>query len=246
MKKQQDEISIKELFNIFIPKLWIVIIVAVVFAAILGGYSEFVKKDTYSSSAAFVMLKTPTQYNDSDTNSAVTTGLNSAEIEAMQKMINMSETVMETSSFLTVLKEELVARYPEYSGVSLGQLKSALSITVDGDSTVFYVSAVTNDSKLSYAIAEVAHDKLPDKIEEVFSTYSIKIKDIDPPRQALSPDSKDTVKKAAIGFIAGAVASLLAIFVISKLDVVVRSKDKIENNFDIPIIGVIPSVGEDK
>ncbi len=246
MKKHQDEISIKELFNIFVPKLWIVVVVSVLCAVVLGGYAAFIQKDTYTSSGAFVMLKTPTQYNDSDTNSATTTGLNFNEIEAMQKMIEMSETVMKTSSFLTVIKEELVARYPEYSKVSLGQLQSALSITVDGDSTVFYVSVVSNDPKLSYAIAEVTYDKLPDEIEEVFSTYSIKIKDIDPPRKSLSPDSKGTVKKAAIGFIGGAVISLLAIFVISKLDVVIRSKDKIENSLDIPIIGVIPSFSEDK
>jgi capsular polysaccharide biosynthesis protein len=246
MKKQQDEISIKELFNIFIPKLWIVAIVSVLFAALLGGYTVFIQKDTYTSAGAFVMLKTPTKYNDSDTNSATTTGLNANEIEAMQNMIEMSETVMETSSFLTVIKEELVARYPEYSGISLGQLQSALSITVDGDSTVFYLSAVSGDSKLSYAIAEVANDKFPEKIEDVFSTYSIKIKSIDPPRQALSPDGKGTVKKALIGFIFGAVVSMIAIFVVSKLDVIVRSKEKIENNYDIPIIGVIPGQTEDK
>lgn len=246
MKKQHDEISIKELFNIFIPKLWIVAIVSIIFAALLGGYTAFIQKDTYTSSGAFVMLKTPTQYNDSGTNNATTTGLNFNEIEAMQNMIEMSETVMETSSFLTVIKEELATRYPEYSKVSLSQLQSALSITVDGESTVFYVSAVTGDAGLSYAIAEVANEKLPGKIEDVFSTYSIKIKSIDPPRQAISPDGKGAVKKAIIGFIFGAVVSMLAVFVISKLDVVIRSKDKIENNYDIPIIGVIPGQTEDK
>lgn len=246
MKKQQDEISIKDLFNIFLPKLWIVAIVSILFAALLGGYTAIIQKDTYSSVSTFVMVKIPTQYSDGQTNGAVTTGLNSAEIEAMQKMITMSEQVMETNDFLNVIKRALVEKYPQYASISIAKLKEMLSISIDGEATVFKLTAVSTDSALSYAVADVVHDKLPEKIEDVFSSYSIKIKDIDPPREAKAPNSKGTLKKAAIGFIGGAVLSMLAIFVVSKLDVVVRSKEKLEDSFDIPLIGVIPSVEDDK
>ena len=245
MKKQQDEISIKDLINIFLPKIWIVAIVSIVFAAVLGGYTAFIQRDTYSSTSTFVMVKIPTQYGDEDTNGAVTTGLNSAEIDAMQKMITMSEQILKTTDFLNVIKLALAEKYPQYASVSISTLKQMLSIKIDGEATVFKLVAISTDAKLAYAVADVVHEKMPDKIEDVFSTYSIRIKDIDQPRQPGSPNSKGTLKKAAIGFIGGAVLSMLAIFVISKLDVVVRNKEKLEDSFDIPLIGVIPTVEEE-
>ena len=61
MKKQREEITIKELIDIFLPKIWIVALVAVVFAGLLGGYSMFLKDDTYTSTASFIMVKTAIQ-----------------------------------------------------------------------------------------------------------------------------------------------------------------------------------------
>lgn len=245
MKKKQDEISIKDLINIFLPKAWIIVIVAVAFAAVLGGYSVFLEKDTFTSKSTFVMVKTPTQYGSESGNNAITTGLNGAEIEAMQAMIAMSEQIMETNSFLSIIKNELVARDASFSSVTLAELKQMLSIKVVGEATVFNVSVTSGNSRLSYEVADVVHDMLPEKIEEVFSSYSIKIKDIDPPRVSTRPNNKNTLRNAIIGFAGGALVSMLVIFVVSKLDVVVRSKEKLEDNFDIPVIGVIPHLDDE-
>lgn len=241
MKKQREEITIKDLFNIFVPKIWIIALVTIVCAAVLGGYTMFIKEDTYTSKAKFIMVKIPTQYaEDSGTTSAVTTGLNAQEIEAMQQMISMSEQVMETDDYLITVKEALVAKDEKYKSVSLGQLRQFLSIKIVGEATVFDLSAVTNDAQLSYDILDVVYHTLPSVIGETFKSYSIEIKVIDSPDKATSADGKGVLKNTVIGGLAGVVLSMLAVFIISKLDVVVRSKEKLEQSFDIPIIGMIP------
>ena len=48
MKKHNDEITLKDIFDIFLPKIWLIALVAVIFAAMLGGYTLFVKEDTYT------------------------------------------------------------------------------------------------------------------------------------------------------------------------------------------------------
>ena len=245
MKKQREEITIKELIDIFLPKIWIVALVAIVFAGLLGGYSMFLKDDTYTSRASFVMVKIPTQYNDTTGTTAVTTGLTASEIQAMQSMIAMSEQVIQTHDYLSDVKEALVARDARYESVSVGQLREMLAIKIVGDATCFDLSVVSKDAQLSYDVSDIVYQTFPDVIEDVFDSYSVTIKMIDPPRKAASANSKGTFKNAVIGGVAGAVLSVLVIFVISKLDVVIRSKEKLEGSFDIPVIGLIPKFEED-
>ena len=245
MREQNDEITIKELFDIFLPKLWVIILVAALCAGMLGGYSMFIKEDTYTSTASFIMVKTPTQYGSTTGSTAITTGLSASEIDAMQSMIGMTEQIMKTNQYLTQVKEALVEKDPKYENISTKYLKGVLSIKVVGEATVFNLSTITNDPQLSYDIADVVYHTLPDVIRNYYEEYSISIKVIDPPLKAASRNARGTFKNAFIGGLAGGVIAMLAVFVISKLDIVIRSKEKIEQSFKIPVIGVIPSFDMD-
>ena len=216
-----------------------------IFAGLLGGYSMFLKDDTYTSTASFVMVKIPTQYNENSSSTAVTTGLTASEIEAMQRMISMSEQVIKTNEYLSDVKEQLVARDAKYESLSVGALRQMISIKVVGEATCFNLSVISTDAQLSYDVTDVVYHTFPGVIEDVFDSYSVTIKMIDPPLKASNANSKGVFKNAVIGGFAGAILSVLVVFVISKLDVIVRSKEKIENSFDIPIIGLIPRFEDD-
>ena len=84
MKKQNEELTLKDILNIFLPKLWFLVLVAVVCAAVLGAMTAM-KKNTYTAESTFMMVKVPVSNSE-----ATNTGLNAAEIEAMQKMISSS------------------------------------------------------------------------------------------------------------------------------------------------------------
>ena len=239
-RQNSDEITIRGLVEIFVPKLWIIALVGVLFAGVFGFYSAFVKDDTYTSTAKFIMVKTPTKYNENVTGAAQNTGINANEIAAMQSLIDMSEQVMKTDDFLVSVKEELVKRNEDYEKLEISTLRSMLSISLDGEGTVFDLKCVSKDSKLSFDITEVVYLTLPDVIREVFSSYAIIIKDIQTPTEAKAPNSKNTARNTIIGLLAGVLLAMVVVFVISKLDVAIRTKEKIESNFDIPVIGVIP------
>ena len=245
MKKQNEEITIKELIDIFLPKIWLIALITIVFAGALGGYSMFMKDDTYTSTASFIMVKIPTKYDGNSGSTAVTTGLNASEIEAMQYMIGMAEQIMETNDYLTTVKTALVERDARYQSVSVNALKSMLSIKVVGDATCFDLSVLSTDPQLSYDVSEVVYQTFPAVIEKYYSSYSISIKLIDTPVKATSANSKGVLKNAVIGGFGGGVLALLLVFVVAKLDVIVRSKEKIEQSLDIPIIGLIPRFESD-
>lgn len=245
MREQNDEITIKELFDIFLPKLWVIILVAAIFAGMLGGYSMFIKEDTYTSTASFIMVKTPTQYGGTSGSTAITTGLSASEIDAMQSMIGMTEQIMETNQYINSIKEALVEKDAKYEKISGATLRSALSIKVVGEATVFDLTATTTDPQLSYDITDIVYHTLPDVIGDYYKEYSISIKVIDPPLKAINRNPRGTIRNALIGGFAGAVLTALVVFIVAKMDIVIRSKEKIEQTFNIPVIGVIPRFESD-
>jgi capsular polysaccharide biosynthesis protein len=240
MKERNEEITIKELFEIFLPKMWIIILIAAICAGMLGCYSMFIKQDTYTSTASFIMVKTPTQYGTTSGSAAITTGLSASEIDAMQSMISMTEQIMETNQYLSSVKDALVAKNPEYESLSLAHMRKLLSIKVVGEATVFDLSATTTDPVMSYDIMDVVYHTLPDLIGDYYKEYSISIKVIDPPVKEIGRNARGTIKNAFIGGFAGAVLTALVVFIVAKLDIIIRSKEKLEQSFDIPVIGVIP------
>ena len=110
---------------------------------------------------------------------------------------------------------------------------------VSTNTTCYYFSVTSTNPEVSLAIAEVAGDLLVEKYEDDHN-YAIKILTNEEPVLPMAANSKHVVRNAAIAFAAGLLVTLLVIFVASRFDVVIRSREKIEENFDIPILGVIP------
>ncbi len=232
MKKQNDDITIKGLVDIFLPKLWIVAIVSVLFAVLFGGYSMLFKKDAYTSTGKYMVSKVNYSNNEAQT------GLNSSEILAMQAMIANAQEIIDTNKFASQVIERLESEYSR-TDVSAASIRKMMKVSLSNDETTCYFFSVTSgDPVLSWQVAEIAGDLL---IEEYGKTkYAIEITEIDDALVPKSPNSKNVMRNAVIGFAGGFVVSLLVVFIASRFDVIIRSREKIEENFDIPILGVIP------
>ena len=53
MKKRNEEVTFKDILDVFIPKIWIIAIAAVVLAVVMGAYSAFFVEDTYTTKTIF-------------------------------------------------------------------------------------------------------------------------------------------------------------------------------------------------
>lgn len=231
MSTKKDTLSAKKLLDIFLPKLWIIALVAVIFSLAFGVYS-YTREDVYSSTGKYMVRKVP--YED---DSSKTTGLNQNEIIAMQGMIANAKEIITTGNFC----KEVSERVRRQTGVTVSpeQLKSSMSVSLCNDETTCYYFKVTNvQQQLAADIAQVAGSLLSDMFKDM--GYAIAVDEIDTPQPAAAPDGKNVTRNAIIGFIIGIALSAVIVFVVSKFDVVVRSKEKLESNFDFPILGVIP------
>ncbi len=229
MKKESREMTIKDLMDIFVPKIWLIALVSIVCAAVMGGYSLFLKPDTYTSESTFSMVKVRMDGSDQ------TTGINPTEIEGMQYIIKSAAYVLASRTFAEQVRAELEG----FEDVTIKQIQRMVSISLIGDTTNFRLSVVSGDPELSKAVADITYRNFPDNMTKRFS-YAVKIVEIDPPLLPESPDGSNAVRNSLIGFAIGMIVTMLVVFIFAKLDVIIRSRESIESAFDIPLLGVIP------
>ena len=234
MKKQNGEITIKDILDIFIPKLWFILLVGAICAVALGGFASM-KTNTYTAQSTFMMVKVPMSNSE-----ATNTGLNAAEIEAMQQMISSSKYVLSSTSFCQKVRERLDG----YENVKISDIASMISVSLMDDTTCFAITTQSTDPKLSHDIANVVHELFPEDLMERLP-YAIKISTLDYPEVPENADDKNVARNAFIGGAAGLVLSALIVFLVAKFDVVIRSREKLEESFNIPILGVIPRLDPD-
>lgn len=224
MKKEHDEVTFKDLLNIFVPKLWLIAIVSVICSAVLGLYSAFIKKDTYTSYSTMYVFKSATAANTSD-------------IAIAQEMISIYEIIIRTDEVLNIIISKLPVEYAK-SNITTDFLRSALTVSDLGNNGAFKISFTTGDPKLSKLLAEIAEMIIPSEIISRIPN-ALRLTILESPSDA-KQNNKYTFRNVIIGFLAGALLSAFFIWIISMFDVVIRDRKKIEDNFDIPILGVLP------
>ena len=225
MKKKSEGFSIGDLVDIFLPKIWLIVIVAMLFGFAMGAYALFVKEDTYTSEVTFDI---PIGY----------VNVNLSELEYSQKLVDKYKehiklTPVVRSIYDRVLADELYKQECE-DVVTVGMISGALSFQQRGETTLFTIKVTTTDSKLSYIIAEQVKNELVETHDED------DLQVVARPEQPVAPNSKNTIRNTLLGVVVGAVLAMAVIFVANVLDVTVRSRKKLEDTFDYPVLGVIP------
>lgn len=226
MKKHNDEFTLKDLFGLFVPKLWLIGIVSVIGAVVLGLSSEFLVKDTYTSKV--------TMYSYIDSVNA-----DISDISVAEQQVKIYGQLFKSKKFLTAVFEKL----DDTSKQTYASLDSKPTISVkQKDSTsVFDVSVTSTDPMMAYAMAEAIKAVCEDNIiKEDFIPNASEVGVFNDPELPKVHNSKNVVRNAIIGFAGGAILAMIVIFIYNLFDVTVRDRKKLEDNFETPILGVIP------
>ena len=233
MSRKNKETTIKDLIEVFLPKLWIILLVGVLLAGIMSVYSIFIKKDTYTASAEIYVYK-----SSNSTSTSTTTG----DIAAAEEMVNIYERAIGGDDFMEHVCLKLKEKNAKYEYIP-AQLKSMITMTKVEDTPNFIIKVTTGDRELSADIADVIVNEsiAVGKLEEIIRNNH-KSSIIESPKSAneISANSKNTVRNAIIAFLAGVILSAVCIWIFASFDVTIRSQKKIEDLLDVPVLGVIP------
>ena len=229
MIKRNDEFSLKELVTLFIPKLWLIVIIGLIAGSVFGVYSAFVKEETYTSKAKIHIVKQ---------NSTISSG----DMDVMNKVIEDYKILVNTDIFLNYVLQDVISD-EEYATngwqIDNGYISSHMHATGVTDD-ILEISITTDDKYKSHLIASVIANVIVDKSSDLFAfegTLTLKL--LNPPTPN-SANSKNVTRNTFIGFMGGSFLAMIVVFLFAQFDIYVHDKKKLEETFDLPIIGLIP------
>ena len=229
MIKKTKETTFKDIVEIFLPKLWLMLLVAVVCAAALSVYSAVIKTDTYTSSSIVYVYNERTNSTTTSTN----------DLQAAEQMVSVYNIAIKSDKFLKlVIGNGSLSKYQ----LSTAAIKKMIKITQVDETAVFQIAVTSSDPMLAYDVAVAVTSGIETYIqgESGLVKNALLSSVLEDPSIPKAPNGKGTVSNALIAFVVGFVITAVIVWAYSFFDVVIRSTKKIEDNLDIPVLGVIP------
>ena len=238
MRKRNEDFSLKELVNIFLPKLWLIMAISLVFGAVMAIYSKYIKDDTYTSTTKIPVIKNSSgvDYGVSDidfANSYLETYVEALTIpDFLIQVLEKFNAKGEAGAFGESYNKE------GWANLTYADIKGYISASTKHD--ILVISVTSPNSILSYGIADAIQEVFGEKSFLAYPPEVVDLQTLQAPKAATSANSRKVLLNTVIGLAVGAVIAMIMVFLISMYDVVIHDKKKIEDNFDVPILGVIP------
>jgi capsular polysaccharide biosynthesis protein len=219
---EEEIISLSEIFEA-LKKRWLMITVITLLCTIVSALvSIFVMKPMYETSTKLFIGKeenTNTTYDNND--------------------IMMYQKLLKTYSE-TIKTKDLIVRAVDRTSYDLtsAEVLEKLNVVTVADTQILQISYKSDDPSEAKALLEeitgefIATSKalVPNGNVTVIETVAL-------PEKPVSPNVKMNI---AIAFLLGLMISVGLVFLLEYMDNTYKSKEQLEKDLDIPVLGVIP------
>ncbi len=232
MEKRKDnpevEIDILPIFKQLLSKLWLIVIVGLVFAGIAFGATKVLIKPTYRSSF--------TAYVNNKHTQGSTESLTQSDLTAAKQLVSTYTRIIRSNTILTAAAETVHFDY------SFSQLQKMVTAEIQGDTEIISVHVTSQDPETAYIFANAIVKTAPKYMTEIVEGSSMKI--IDYPMYSDKRYKPNYFNYALLGFAFGALLVIIKVLVDYFKDDKISDEFELERRFDLPMLGVIPDVLE--
>ena len=229
-KKNMEEIEIKELFNIFWKKKFIIIAVAIIFAVVGGSYSVKFKKPMYKSSTTLLLAQNYEQESNKQENEITQT-----DISLNQKLVSTySELVKSKTVIKTVLQNLGMDQQLEE------EIADNITVNAVSDTQVIEITYINEDANIAFNIANELSNVFCDKVKEIYNINNVYI--VDKAEIPEEPYNINHIKTTIIFGLAGGVLTCAIVFILSLFDTTVKTSEEIEKNTGLNVLAQVPEI----
>ncbi len=211
-------------------RVWIIILIGLLGAAIGFSFASFVVAPQYSSS---VML----YVNNGVSVGGASFSISSSQIMAAQNLVKTYVVLLNNRTTLEAVADKAGVDY------SYAQISSMIEAGAVDDTEVMRVKVTTGDpyeaEKIANAIAEV----LPRRISEIIEGSSMEV--VDSAVVRLQKVSPSITNYTALGMLLGILVAVLILAVVAILDDRIHDEEYLLQNYPYPILAKIPELGGD-
>ncbi|MFU7515544.1 YveK family protein [Clostridium sp. HCS.1] len=223
---EEQVIRLDELFEA-LKKRWLMILSITLIATILSAaLSFFVIKPQYEASTKVFIGK-----DESDSQAY------------SQNDVLMYQKLMKTYSE-AIKTKDLISRGLRGTSINLeaNEVLNNLTVVTVADTQILQIKYKSRNPQEAKAIIEGVSDEFIKTSKELVPNGNIKvIEKVELPQNPVSPNKKMNI---AIAFLLGLMVGVGLAFLLEFLDNTFKNKDQLEREFQIPVIGSIPTVKE--
>lgn len=223
---EEQVISISEIFEA-LKKRWILIVSITLVATLISGVlSFFVIKPTYETSTKVFIGKEESNQE----------GYNSSDIQMYKQLLQTyAETIKTNEVIQTAINNT-------NSDLTVSAVKGELTVTPVSDTQILQIKYQNKSPEVAKAILENITNEFVILAKELVPNGNVRvIEAVQLPENPVAPNKKMNV---AIAFLLGLMVSVGLVFLIEYLDNTFKSKEELEKELDIPVVGIIPEFEE--
>jgi capsular polysaccharide biosynthesis protein len=221
MKKQ---ITIGDLFQIFLQHIKLIIIVTLLGALLAFLYVTYFVTPMYSTSALIMVQNGSTQ----DSNISASTSSNLTGEKVNMSDISSSQTLANTCS--TLFRVD-----PDMKSIISG---ASISISVVEDSYFLRISSTSSNPHTAANIANLVANTAPQVFKKYFGDAG-RVDTVEEAGVPSRPSSPDVKRYVLIGLLAGLLLSLVISFLLEIIDTTIKPGDDLYKTYDVPVFAEI-------
>ncbi|MBR5542544.1 MAG: hypothetical protein IKU65_00395 [Oscillospiraceae bacterium] len=218
------ELDLKKTISVLFSKIWI-IITAMAVSGILFFLTNLLLITPMYTSQTLLYVS-----NMSERKSSIVT---TSDVAVSRDILDTCVVILNSRTVLDKVAEQSGL---DYSSKEIKNMISAQSVS---NTEVFRITVTHSDPMEAQIIADTILKVAPSEIKRVMNAGAVSV--IDYATLPLSPSSPNIPKNTVIGAMLGAMLAVFVILLLQIFDTRVKDEFVLVENFDLPIIGMIPS-----
>lgn len=220
-----EQISIVEVFKLFLFYLWRIVLAAIAGAVIAYCISSYYIMPTYTSRGSLYIN------NNSIKNSQ---NVNLTDLATSQQLAFTCIELLTSDTYLSKIQESTGLPY------TVQQINSMVVLESLNETEIIEIKAKTYYPEHSQIIVNAILNNASDEIIRVVGGGHIKV--VDGATFPLRPSSPNIPRNVILGFIFGGLLSMVLIFLMDSLDGRIKIEADLMVVKELPLLGVIPDI----
>jgi capsular polysaccharide biosynthesis protein len=224
LTREEQGVDLLKMFQALWGRVWLIVGVAVLVAALVLGYTVFFIAPTYS---AKVQLYVNNSFEGNNS------GISSSQVAAAQALADTYVVILGSRNVLDDVAEKTGLDY------SYLELKDMITGKAVNKTEVIEVTVTCEDYKHAAQIANAIAEVMPEKIAAVVQGSSVRV--VDYAVEDSEPVGPSYIISLAIGALLGILITCAWIIIAELTDTSIQSEEYLSETYrDIPLLAVIP------
>lgn len=221
---EEQVISIEEIFEALKKRWKMIALITIVATVISGVFSFFIIDPVYEASTKLFVGK---EENSEEV-------YNSNDIAMYQKLLKTYSETIKTRDLLTSAIKD--SKYD----LEVGAVSSALTVVPVADTQILQIKYQSKDPKEAEIVLKAISNNFIKTSKELVPNGNVRtIEAVEMPEKPVSPNKKMNI---AIAFLLGLMVSVGLVFLLEYLDNTYKTKEQLEKELELPVLGVIPTL----